>query len=225
MNAKQINKSRMYGAITTVLDNNLGLFQSIPELASAHQQLKEKMVLIDQQRQVQEVKNTGLTKNKVILREDLTTLILRISVALTALAAARNDAVLLAKVDYKITDLRRSSDQELCDIAVLLNGLAAPEAGGLQTYFVGPNELAKFDSLTTDFKAAMPLRRAAASVTKVSTSNLDEVYHDIDALLKNKLDLLIQPFRFTQPDFYNAYKNGRAIVNYTGRGKAVVAAS
>ncbi len=221
MNAKQINKSRMYAAITTVLDHNAGLFQSIPELISAHRTLKEKLVLIDRQRQVQEVNNTGLTRNKVVIREELTTLLLRFSVALTALATVRNDAVLLAKVGYKMTDLRRSSDQELCDIAVLINTLATPEAGELQTYFVGPDELAKFDNLTTDLKAAMPLRRAASNVSKVSTTNIQIVYHDIDSLLKTRLDLLLQPFRFSQPDFFNAYKNGRKMVNYSGRGKAV----
>ena len=56
MNSKQINKNRMYGTTILVLDNNLALVEAIPELAAAHQQLKEKMALIDQERQVQEVR-------------------------------------------------------------------------------------------------------------------------------------------------------------------------
>ncbi len=224
MNAQQINKSRMYGAITKVLDNNLSLFETMPELAAAHQQLKAKMILIDHHRQIQEVNNTGLTRKKSFLREELTTLILRSAAGLSAMAAAGNDLVLQAKVDYTLSDLKKSSDQVLCDIAVMINGLAATAAADLQKYFVGPDELAKLDSLTNDFKTAIPLRRVASNVTKVSTSNINEVYHEIDSLLKNKVDLLLKPFRFTQPDFFNAYKNGRKLVNYTGRGKAVVAA-
>jgi len=221
MTGLQINKSRMYYASTQVLDDNVHLFEHMAELAAAHQQLKGKMLLIDRHRQVQEVNNAGLTRNKESLREELTTLLLRVSTALTAYAAATNDQVLLAKAGYSGSDLNKSSDRILCDIAVLINSLAAASADALQTYFVGPEELAQFDKLTNDFKSVLPLRRAASSVSKVSTSNISEVFHEIDMLLKTKLDLLLKPFRFTQPDFFQAYKNARALVNYTGRGKAV----
>jgi hypothetical protein len=220
MNAQQINKSRMFYAATQVLDDNQSRFGHMAELAAAHLQLKGKMILINQHRQVQVVDNTGLTRNKETLREELTILLLRISVGLTAHAAATGDQVLQAKAEYSLSDLKKSSDRILCDIAVLINSLAATFAVALPTYFVGPEELAQFDRLTNEFKSVLPLRRAAASVSKVSTSNINEVIHEIDALLKNKIDLLIKPFRFTQPDFYKAYKNSRTIVNYSGRGKA-----
>ncbi len=222
MNAKQINKSRMYGATILVLDNNLALFEAMPELAAAHQRLKEKMALIDQQRQVQEVDNTGLTKNKSLLRKELITLILRFAAALTAYAATQNDVVLQTKVDYTFSDLKKSSDRIVCDIAVMISGMAAPVVADLQKYFVGPEELAKFDRLVNDFKSAIPLKRAATNVSKVSTGNINDVYHEIDSLLKNKVDLLLKPFLFTQPDFFHAYKNGRTIVNYSGRSKTAV---
>ena len=35
------------------------------------------------------------------------------------------------------------------------------------------------------------------------------------------MDALVEPFQFSQPDFFNAYKNARNIVDYSGRGKAV----
>lgn len=89
----------------------------------------------------------------------------------------------------------------------MINRLATTATADLQKYFVGPDELAKFNHLTNDFKAAIPLRRVATNVTKASTNNINEVYHEIDSLLKNKVDLLLKPFRFTQPDFFNAYKN------------------
>lgn len=36
----------------------------------------------------------------------------------------------------------------------------------------------------------------------------------------NQLDILIKSFQFIHPDFFNAYKNARNIVDYSGRGKA-----
>ena len=221
MNSKQINKNRMYGATILVLDNNLALVAAIPELAAAHQQLKEKMGQIDQERQVQEVDNTGLTRNKSLLREELTTLLLRISAAVVAVSATRNDVVLRTKVNYRLSDLKKSSDKILCDIAVMINRIASPLEADLEKYFVGKEELAKFDELTAEFKLSIPLKRVATTFSKVSTGNIDEVYHAMDALLRNKVDLLMQPYQFTQPNFFHAYKNGRMVINYSGKGKAV----
>ncbi len=223
MNGKQIIKSSMFDATTKLLDDNYSLFENMAQLAAAHQELKVKVRLIDQHRQIQLVKNSGLTRSKVTLRDELTTLLLRISAALTAHATASIDQVLQAKVEYTLSELKKSSDRILCDIAVQVNGLAAAAGAALQTWFVGPEELAQFDRLTNEFKSVLPLRRVATNVSKASTSDISEVFHEIDALLKNKMDLLLKPFKFTQPTFYKEYRNARALVNYTGRGKAMVA--
>ena len=221
MNARQINKSRMYGATVLVLDNNSHFFEGLPELVAAHQQLKEKMAAIDSQRQVQVVDNKGLTKNKTLLREELTTLLLRTVSALTAVAAATGDVVLKSRVAYHASDLHKRSDRIICDIAVHVSGMAAPVVTDLQKFFVGPEELARLDTLTAALKSAIPLNRVASSTTKVSTGNIQAVSHEIDLLLRTKMDLLLKPFEFTVPDFYHAYRNSRSIVNYGGRGKAV----
>jgi len=34
------------------------------------------------------------------------------------------------------------------------------------------------------------------------------------------MDAQIQPYQFSHPDFFNAYKNARNIVDYSGSGKA-----
>ena len=221
MNAQQINKRNMFFATTHLLDNNRSLFEHMAQLAAAHQELKVKVSLIDQHRQVQVVINSGLTRNKVTLREELTTLLLRISAALTAHAATSNDQALQARVEYTLSELKKSSDRIVGDIAVQVNGLAATAGAALQTWFVSPEELAQFDRLTNEFISVLPLRRVATNVSKASTSDISEVFREIDALLKNKLDLLIKPFKFTAPTFYKEYRNARTLVNYTGRGKAV----
>jgi hypothetical protein len=38
------------------------------------------------------------------------------------------------------------------------------------------------------------------------------------------MDALVEPFQFSQSDFFNAYKNARSVVDYAGRGKAAAAA-
>lgn len=67
---------------------------------------------------------------------------------------------------------------------------------------------------------SIPQQRVATSASKVSTLNIGDVFKSLDKLLKDEIDELMLLFQFTKPDFYNAYKNARVIVNYSGRGKA-----
>ena len=98
--------------------------------------------------------------------------------------------------------------------------MATPLKGELAKYFVSEADLTGMDSLLTEFKEAIPLRRVATSVSKVSTANISGIFEVQDKILKDEIDLLMLSFRFTQPDFYNAYRNARSIIGYTGGGKS-----
>ena len=76
----------------------------------------------------------------------------------------------------------------------------------------------------TEFRLhSLPKRRVASSISKTSTGNIESVFTAQDKLLKDEIDVLMSLFQVSQPDFYNAYKNARAIVNYVGRGKGAPA--
>ena len=126
MTGKQINKRRMYDAVILALGNNLSIIEAIPELVTAHQELKEKIMLIDQQSQIQEADNTGLTKNKNQLRTELIVLLHRIVLAMTACATTKKDVVLKEKVNYTITDLRRKQDSILYALSSMTLQISAP---------------------------------------------------------------------------------------------------
>jgi len=210
----------MYGSVDQVLDQNATMFTQLEELTTNHQQLKKGILMIGEYRQVQEGNNTGLTMDKSQLRSELVRYVLQTSAALKAYAITMKNNELKVKCDYGVSDLVRSSDPILLDIAVLLSGLAAPLKVELSRFFVGEKELNELDQLITAFKIAIPKRRVAASTSKVSTVNIREVFNAQDLLLREQIDVLMQPFKFTQSDFYNAYRNARLIVDYAGRSKA-----
>ena len=219
MNKRQINKSRMFDTVDSVLDKNVELFAMLPELVSAHQQFKEGKILILQNRQVQEAETSGLTTSKVIVKDDLINSILKFSAALRAYATSTKNEDLKAKAHYVPSELKKVADPILFDIGTLLYGLAAPIKPELTKYSVGEDEIAEMEALLPAFKLAYPKQRVATTESKVSTGNIDKVYKSMDKLLKEVIDELMLPFQFSQPDFYNTYKNARIIVNYSGRGK------
>lgn len=218
MNKTQINKLRMYEAVELVLTNHASRFAELVDLVSGHQRLQNQILQIGQYRQVQETDNSGLTEVKIDLRTNVITQVLQLSAALKAHANSINDKELKVKADYTKSDLIQSSDPVLFDIGMLLLNLANPLQTQLSKYFVTPAKLQELSNLLTEFKASIPQKRVATSVSKVSTWNISDVFTSTSKMLKDELDVLMLLFEETESDFYKAYKNARIIVGYTGRG-------
>ena len=219
MDKNKINKSRMYCAADLVLDKFAHLFGECAELIEACLKLKSQISLIDAQQQVQVVDNTGLTKTKTVLRNEVISLALKFSKALMALATVQKDTDLLIKVSHKKSDLTRLSDPVLFDVVTLLFSLAAAQSEQIRRFFITADDFSLMDSTLSGFKASIPQKRLSTTVSKSSTKQLVAVFKETDYLLKEVIDVLVNPFEYQYPDFVSEYTNARIIVGYTGRGK------
>jgi len=218
MEKKQINKLRMFRAVDQVLENYSQLFADLEDLVLGHQRLKDGLVLLGQNRQVQEADNSGLTGNKIDLRTNLTNRILQLSAALKALANSTKNKELKAKVSYLKSDLTNIADPVLFDIGTLLMNLANPLLNDLNKYFVTSEKMDELNDLLNSFNSSLPRKRVADSITKVSTANIGELVSSLNTMLRDEIDVLMLLFKETQPDFYMAYKNSRIMVDYSGGG-------
>jgi hypothetical protein len=189
------------------------------DLFTSLQLLKAGQATINQNRMVQEADSSGLTKNKSDLRNGLIRLILLFAAGLKANATSTRNSELKKKADYKAYELQKSADSVLADIGRLLNETALPLRSDLAKYGIGEAEFQQMDKLLAEFILAIPKRRVAINFSKVSTGNIDGVFKSQDKLLKEQVDSLMQPYQFSLPDFFNAYRNARSIVDYAGRGK------
>lgn len=143
---------------------------------------------------------------------------LQLYAALKSYANSTNNKELKTKANYSKSDLSQSADPVLYDIGILLINLSTPLQAELGKYFVTPEKLGEMNTLLAGFSAAIPQKRVANSVSKVSTTNIGELVSSLNILLKKEIDVLMLLFEETQPDFYRAYKNARIIVDYSGRG-------
>lgn len=223
MNKKQLNRFRMYEAVNLVLDTHAAQVGTEGDLFTAQQLLKAGQATINQNRQVQEADSSGLTKNKSDLRNELIRLILLFAAGLKAHATSTKNSELKTKANYKAYELQKSADSVLADIGRLLNEMALPLKSDLAKYAIGEAEFQQMERLLAEFRLAIPKRRVAINISKVSTGNIDGVFKAQDKLLKEQVDALMEPFQFSQPDFFSAYKNARSVVDYAGRGKAAPA--
>lgn len=219
MNKTQINKLRMFESSNLVLKNHSSIFESLADLVTGQQRLEGGIVQIAQYRQIQETDNSGLTETKSDLRSNLIVKIIQLSAALKSYANVTGDKELKTKAGYAKSKLLQVSDSVLYDIGILLVNLATPLQPALVNYFVTPEKLEELSNLLADFHAAIPQRRVASSMSKVSTSKIGELFDSLSKLLKDEIDVLMMLFEESNPDFYKAYKNARIIVDYTGRGR------
>ncbi len=219
MNKKQINKSRMYFACDLILDNHNDLISTMPELQAAHNLLKNKLVLIEQYRQVQEVDSSGLTINKTKLRIELSNSILQFSDVLKTYSTIIKDDVLKNKAWYNSSHLVRSSDPIIYDIGLLLYNLALPLKVELERFTLTQAVFDSMEVLLNSFKKAIPEKRIATGTSKISTANIKETFAALDKLLKEEMDILMLPFQYINIDFYNEYKSARNIIDYSGRSE------
>lgn len=124
------------------------------------------------------------------------------------------------KANYSKSDLLQSPDPVLHDIGILLVNLTTPLQPELSKYFVTMEKLAELNTLLADFSAAIPQKRVANSMSKVSTLNISGIFNTTTQMLKEELDVLMLLFEESEADFYKAYKNARMIVDYNGRGRS-----
>lgn len=118
------------------------------------------------------------------------------------------------KANYTRSDLTHAKEYNLVDIGTLLLNLARPLQTELNRYLFGSDKLADYSGLLESYRTAIPQKRVADSVSKVSTTNIGEMVDSLMNPLKEEADLLMLLLEDSQPDFYHAYKNARMIVDY-----------
>lgn len=217
MNRRQINWSHMYGAVGVVFEKYASVIDQFPEMGSAIQQFNSRKEVISQHAQVQVVNFSGLTRGKIDLRDLLTMFIQRLSAALAAYATSKGNITLKMKLNFSSSFLKRKSDQVLLEIARALLTEAKPFSSEFKKYGITDIEFDEMVSVIGEFDKAVPKKRGADNVTKLSTKIIAEIFKELNKLLRERIDVLMGPLEFTNPDFYYTYKNARIIVDYSGR--------
>lgn len=220
MNKIQINQSRMFGAVEYAFDNNPDVLDLFPKLKAAREKFGKLQKLIDQFRQVQEINASGLTVGKVRLRENLIRQVLHFSTILMAHAIMVEDSKLKILADYSENVLKRKSDRVLYDIGELLMNQVILVKTKLADYAVEDDLIDNMKNLLEIYKLAIPQKRGADNVMKVSTRNIAEVFKSMNQLLREEIDVLMGPLEFTHPDFFRTYQNARIVIDYKGGGKS-----
>lgn len=191
----------------------------LPHYTPIQAALQEYISRIQHFKQVQEVNQTGLTRQKDQYKEQLVTLAADTAIKLKAYATFSNLTVLLREIQYSENELRKSSTSALTDRSRIIHAKAQQHIQALGEYQLLQGQLDSLQSVIEAFVATVPDSRMGALTRKSATETLKNLFDEADLLLKDKLDVLVGVVRASHPDFYAGYQRTRMVVERRGRAR------
>lgn len=208
------NKLIMLKAVLSLLQQNQPLWQDAAPLAAVYADLRGLVSQIEQLKQLTTQSNSGLVAAKQNLQEDLINQAFELASMLFAYARRNNDAVLQAKVDFTISQLRNLRDDELATKCLSVLSLGKSNEEALIEYGTSSKKLNMFEELTNQYIEQLPNRRVTVSERKMANEKIKNLLADAMLAASEQLDRMMVRFKSAEPDFYTSYLNARKVVDY-----------
>lgn len=206
------NILKMYLTCDTFLLSRLDILQLLPNFAIAHKTFHAQVAEI-QALSAQHLSDVNkITTSRKQLKYALATMTNDITSNLHAFARYAYDYTLLDETWLTQTELLDFSDSELTDRAKAIYDRTASNLKELFLFGITSAKLSAFSNTINDFVASLQFQSVTVSDSKQIPGKIEKCIKDADQALQ-KIDTLIDIFRLSVPDLYNAYKESRKIVD------------
>ena len=221
MTSIQEDKLSMYYVVKSTCEKYQTTWTANAVFAATYNLWVAKIPLIEQNRDAQTIETTGVTTDKNGKRVVMTEKALFMANRLQSYANVVGNSEILESVQYSASDLKKARDTDVVGICNAILTRANANATALATYGVTAALITEFQTAITAYSATLSKPTAAKAQTKTATENLTKLFKEADDLLVKRLDLDIELFKVSKPDFYSQYKTGRIIIP-TGGGVAAL---
>ena len=222
MNINQEDKFSMYYVVKNTCEKYQTTWTTNAVFAATYNLWVAKIPLIEQNRDAQTLETTGITTDKTAKRNSMTEKTLFMINRLQSYANVVNNPELLESIKYTASDLKKSRDTDVIGICNTVLAKANANAAAIATYGVTAAMITELQAAITAYSATLAKPKAAKSQTKTATENLTKLFKEADELLVKRLDLDIELFKTSKPDFYSQYKTARIIIPTGGGATSVL---
>jgi len=222
MNNSQESTLSMSVGVINFLDKNAAVTAILPGFVPLFTRFKVNKDLILVLRDQQEVVQKGISDNKDMLRGDLSSKAFDISRKTEVYASFANNLILAKEVHYSKTSLTKSTDSKLESRSLIIYEKANDNITNLAPYGVTEDDLISLKHAIELFRAAVPTTRTGTTEKKLVTNQLARLFKENEGIL-DKIDLLIEIVRLSNPDFYKGYKDNRMIIKTGSSSLALIA--
>ena len=222
MNINQEDKFSMYYVVKNTCEKYQTTWTTNAVFAATYNLWVAKIPLIEQNRDAQTLETTGITTDKTAKRNSMTEKTLFMINRLQSYANVVNNPELLESIKYSASDLKKSRDTDVIGICNTVVAKANANAAAIVTYGVTAAMITELQAAITAYSATLAKPKAAKSQTKTATENLTKLFKEADELLVKRLDLDIELFKTSKPEFYSQYKTARIIIPTGGGATSVL---
>lgn len=215
MTSKQSSIYSMLRRVLLFLKKYADLFTTLTVMADLTTELETNLTEIDSYREQQATDITGLRKQKEALRKTGYQKGVVISHAILVYARIIGNEVLANEMYYTESDLKNMSDNQLdTALGVIYKSTLANQAQ-LAPYGVTPAKVTDYKAAMDAFKVSIGTPKGGTIGKKQSTDQL-AVLFDAEMEIIDKVDLMMDTFKFSNPAVYNEYQNNRKINYFSG---------
>jgi len=224
MTTNQKIKLRMYLGTRNFVSQNEATAKAIPKFAASYANLLSTIEEIQLIGEAQGINKTGLTLDKNKLKKNLISLAVKYSNKVAIFAKLAQNDTLLKEVKFNESELNRISEVTLRDRVKIIYDKAEANLGNLAEQGLTPDTQKKFLELITAFNNALETPRTGITEKSKATQKLLVLFDKADAEIEI-MDMAASSAKDEYPDFFNAYKTSRKLVDSNSGTLALRAAA
>ena len=212
---RKANEDRMsmFYALLQVLTKHAAVWTGLIPFKAANDELEANQASLENATQTQESSLKGVALDKRFKKEAMVKKSLEIAQGVFAYAEDMGDVVLRAKVDYSRSDLMHTRDAIIAQTCQNIHDLANGVIASLGAYGLVAADLTTQQGKIDAYTATVGSPRAALTVRKGATAEIDALVKDSMKILNNRMDKLMPEFEVSNPDFFQEYFDARMIVD------------
>jgi hypothetical protein len=211
MNAIQKAKLLMVKGLIQFLNENTEIVSIVGAFQTALTVLKAKVAEIDETIEQVSASLSGITTDKLNLKQALSQFSADTAGMIYAFASANANNTLKQEVNFSAAKLLKKRDADLAALCQVIHDRGTEYVDSLNDYGINTELLRSLQSAINSFKDAVPKPRTAIGKRKTRKEILVQLFRELDEILNDRMDALMGKFRTTHPEFYRTYFNLREI--------------
>lgn len=136
-----------------------------------------------------------------------------LAAAVHAYAVDNGDAQLAAESDYSQSDLAGGSESQIVAKCTKVVSLATGVADELDDYGYAASDVTAIGKAVEAYAKSCPKPRQGVASRSASNKEVKKLVRKGRRIVTSRIDRLMLQVRKTNPEFYNAYKTARKVVN------------
>lgn len=222
MTTRQENRNNMYRSVLNCAKIYESVTATIPNFVANVNILAGCVNEIHSLGELQRLDRSGIAIEKNKIKKDLIITAADNSGMILSFAKFSGNDKLLKESKFTESGLENVSDVALLDLVGILFTKAEENLEALKEYGITAETQSKFKDLITRFNSLIQTPRMGISQKSMATNAINAVFRKADLALEN-MDFAVNGIRRRIPEFYNAYRSARIVVDL-GSGRLALTA-